>query len=79
MGVTGTEIELAYRKLKSYVYYEKNNLALRERLAMLECSAKFEGKLLAVQKVSDGKEPANDGRFKKSGQGLWAAEGVARV
>lgn len=65
MGVTGTEIETAYRKLKSYVYYEKNDLALRERLAKFECSARFEDKLLAVQEVAEGKAPANDIRFKK--------------
>ena len=33
MAATGTEIETAYRKLKSYVYYDKTDLRLRERLA----------------------------------------------
>ena len=63
MAVTGTEIETAYRKLKSYVYYDKTDLRLRERLAKFECSDKFEARLKAVQEVADAKAPALDKRF----------------
>ena len=64
MSATRTEIETAYRKLKSYVYYDKTDLRLRERLAKFECSDKFEAKLQAVQQVADAAKPATDRRFK---------------
>lgn len=65
MAATGTEIETAYRKLKSYVYYDKTDLRLRERLAKFECSDKFEANLQAVQQVADAANPAVDRRFKR--------------
>lgn len=65
MAVTGTEIEAAYRKLKSYVYYDKTDLRLRERLAKFECSNKFEANLQAVQEVADAANPVSDRRFKR--------------
>ena len=48
MAGTGTEVETAYRKLKSYVYYDKTDLRLRERLAKFECSEKFQANLKAA-------------------------------
>lgn len=63
--MTGTEIETAYRKLKSYVYYDKTDLRLRERLAKFECSDKFVGNLKAVQEVAGAEQPALDKRFKQ--------------
>jgi hypothetical protein len=65
MTVTSTEIETAYRKLKSYIYYDKTDLVLRERLAKFECSTKFEERLLAVHEVAGGKAPSSDSRFKR--------------
>ena len=65
MAATGKEIETAYRKLKSYIYYDKTDLHLRERLAKFECSNKFEANLQAVQQVADAAEPAADRRFKR--------------
>ena len=65
MATTATEIETAYRKLKSYVYYDKTDLRLRERLAKFECSAKFEANLNAVREVADAKAPAFDRRFNR--------------
>lgn len=65
MAVTGTEIETAYRKLKSYVYYDKTDLVLRERLAKFECLKTFEERLLTVQEVADRTGPSSDSRFKK--------------
>lgn len=65
MAATGTEIETAYRKLKSYVYYDKTDLRLRERLAKFECSDKFDANLQAVQQVVDAANPASDRRFKR--------------
>lgn len=64
MDMPGTEIETAYRKLKSYVYYDKTDLRLRERLAKFECSARFIDKLQAVQEVADSASPSKDIRFK---------------
>lgn len=65
MAATGMEIETAYRKLKSYVYYDKTDLRLREQLAKFECSDKFEANLQAVQQVADAANPAIDRRFKR--------------
>lgn len=65
MTYMGMEIETAYRKLKSYVYYDKTDLRLRERLAKFECSGKFEASLQAVQQVADKAIPASDPRFKR--------------
>lgn len=65
MGVAGTEIETAYRKLKSYVYYDKTDLVLGERLAKFECLKTFEERLLTVKDVADGKAPTSDRRFKE--------------
>jgi len=74
MAVTGTEIETAYRKLKSYVYYDKTDLRLRERLAKFECSKNFETNLQAVQGVADAASPMSDRRFKR-----WLREIGCRV
>jgi len=74
MAVTSTEIEAAYRKLKSYVYYDKTDLRLRERLAKFECSNKFEANLQAVQQVADAANPVSDRRFKR-----WLREIGCRV
>lgn len=65
MAGSGTEIETAYRKLKSYVYYDKTDLRLRARLAKFECSDKFEASLQAVQQVANAVNPASDKRFKR--------------
>lgn len=74
MEITGTEIEAAYRKLKSYVYYDKTDLRLRERLAEFECSTKFLNKLNDVREVAASNRPADDRRFKK-----WLAATGFRV
>jgi hypothetical protein len=74
MAGTGTEIETAYRKLKSYVYYDKTDLRLRECLAKFECSEGFQDNLKAVQAVADAKSPARDKRFKQ-----WLSQIGCRV
>lgn len=65
MASTSTEIETTYRKLKSYVYYDKTDLRLRERLAKFECSDRFEANLQAVLQVADAANPTSDRRFKR--------------
>ena len=65
MRIAGSEIETAYRKLKSYVYYDKTDLRLRERLAKFECSPQFLDQLKAVREVADSDTPSKDSRFKK--------------
>lgn len=74
MVATGTEIDTAYRKLKSYVYYDKTDLRLRERLAKFECSDKFKTNLQIVQQVADAVNPASDLQFKR-----WLRQIVCRV
>ncbi|WP_316852872.1 RNA-directed DNA polymerase [Ralstonia holmesii] len=61
----GTEVETAYRKLKSYVYYDKTDLRLRARLAAFECSEQFVARLKSVQDVADAETPANHAAFKR--------------
>lgn len=73
-AVTGKEIEVAYRKLKSYVYYDKTDLRLRERLAKFECSENFEANLQVVQKVADAPIPASNRQFNR-----WLQEISYRV
>ena len=65
MTIVGTEIETAYRKLKSYVYYDKTDLRLRERLAKFECSTQFSEKLKVVAEVAGSAAPSEDRRFKR--------------
>lgn len=65
MADTGTEIEVAYRKLKSYVYYDKTDLRLREKLAKFECSENFERNLQAVRDVVNSANPRAEKKFKR--------------
>lgn len=66
MSVTGTQVELAYRKLKSLVYYDKTDLRLRARLAEFECDSSFDARLIAVLNVVNAARPSADPQF-----GLW--------
>ena len=74
MAGIDTEVETAYRKLKSYVYYDKTDLRLRERLAKFECSEKFQANLKSVLAVADAKSPVLDKRFKQ-----WLSQIAYRV
>jgi hypothetical protein len=58
MSINREQINTAYRKLKSYIYYDKTDLRLRKRLAEFECAADFETKLEAVQVVVNSSRPA---------------------
>jgi hypothetical protein len=66
MRATKAQIDLAYRKLKSLVYYDKTDLRLRSRLAAFECDESFDAKLTAVQKVVNAARPSADRQFR-----LW--------
>jgi len=54
-------VEIAYRKLKQYVYYEQLDLALRNKLALFEEDDSFEDNLeklkRLISKVEETKEP----------------------
>jgi hypothetical protein len=63
MFVTETQVNLAYRKLKSLVYYDKTDLRLRARLAAFECDESFDAKLAAVHKVVNAARPSIDRQF----------------
>ena len=65
MKIAGTEIQTAYRKLKSYVYFDKTDLRLRERVAKFECSPEFLDKLKVVREVAESGAPSKDPRFKR--------------
>lgn len=65
MRVTEAQVDLAYRKLKSLVYYDKTDLRLRARLAAFECANTFKAKLTAVHKVVNADRPSSDRRFRR--------------
>lgn len=64
MNFTEAQVDLAYRKLKSLVYYDKTDLRLRSRLAAFECDEAFDTKLRAVLKVVNAAEPSSERRFR---------------
>lgn len=68
------DIETAYRKLKRYVYYDKTDLFLRQKLAEFECDPAFDKRLKAIVKVVNNDYPLNDKRFLK-----WLREISFRV
>lgn len=65
MHVTETQVDLAYRKLKSFVYYDKTDLRLRTSLAAFECARSFDAKLASVHKVVNAKRPSADRQFRQ--------------
>jgi hypothetical protein len=64
MNVTDTQIDLAYRKLKSLVYFDKTDLRLRARLAAFECDESFEARLAMVLKVANSQDPSAEVEFR---------------
>ena len=69
MKITKHHVEVAYRKLKRYVYYDKTDLHLRYRLSEFECSSDFQSRLSMVMRVVNSKAPINSRHFKK-----WLSE-----
>ena len=65
MRVTQSQVDLAYRKLKSLVYYDKTDLRLRARLAAFECDETFAAKLAEVHRVANVDNPAGDRQFRR--------------
>lgn len=65
MRVTEAQVDLAYRKLKSLVYYDKTDLRLRARLAAFECADTFAEKLASVHKVVNAERPSADRQFRR--------------
>jgi len=65
MRVTEAQVDLAYRKLKSLVYYDKTDLRLRARLAAFECAETFDAKLASVHKVVNAERPSADRQFRR--------------
>jgi hypothetical protein len=66
----GQEVWTAYKKLKSYIYYEKNDLPLRERLAIFECSPDFLENLKNVEMVAASKAPEEERKFQSWIRGI---------
>lgn len=65
MLVDSEKITTAYRKLKHYVYYDKTDLRLRNRLAEFECSPDFDDKLDIVLTVLTSEKPWRCAAFKQ--------------
>jgi len=51
------DIQLAYRKLKSYFYYDNTSLHIREALAKFEGAGNIEDKLRELLKIINAKNP----------------------
>lgn len=64
MQISEAKVDLAYRKLKSLVYYDKTDLRLRARLAEFECDDDFDAKLATVLRVVNSAEPARQSAFR---------------
>ncbi len=63
MLINREQVDIAYRKLKSYVYYDKTDLRLRKTLAEFECSADFDEKLETVHAVVNSTQPTRHKDF----------------
>lgn len=61
--------KVAYKKLKQMVYYEKNHLFLRKRLAEFESSDDFELRLSQFEQIISNENPTEHPDFKN-----WLAE-----
>jgi hypothetical protein len=57
------KIQVAYKKLKQMVYFDKTNLALRERLAEFECDSDFERSLLKLANIIESDDPCGTEKF----------------
>ncbi|MFD1122544.1 RNA-directed DNA polymerase [Methylophilus flavus] len=62
-------IEIAYKKLKQMIYYEKNHLFLRERLAEFECGNDFASRLADLNRVITMNDPSSSEKFRS-----WLAD-----
>jgi hypothetical protein len=56
-------VRVAYKKLKQMVYYDKNHLSFRKRLAEFECAADFESRLNTVAEVISSEAAAQSKEF----------------
>ena len=65
MVIEQQHVELAYRKLKRLVYYDKTDHHLRRRLAEFECSPDFKKRLATIKRVLNTKFPLKNSVFKK--------------
>ncbi|WAG81359.1 RNA-directed DNA polymerase [Metapseudomonas furukawaii] len=61
--MTEEEVHLAYRKLKSLVYFDKTDLRLRSRLAAFECGKDFDKRLADVREIANADRPSSDLKF----------------
>lgn len=64
MPINHEQIVTAYRKLKSYVYYDKTDLRLRKRLAVFECASDFDASLEKVLAVANSDQPSHHKYFR---------------
>jgi hypothetical protein len=64
MNIKAKHVNTAYKKLKRLVYYDKNDLHLRKRVADFESDPLFIKKLSAVRKVMNSEDPLHEQKFK---------------
>jgi len=65
MTIKDKHLEVAYRKLKRLIYYDKTDLRLRQRLAEFECDTTLKEKLSKVRNVLNSDDSVQDRLFKR--------------
>ena len=65
MIITDNHLNVAYRKLKMLVYYDKTDLSLRYRLSEFECNPSFQKKLETLKDVLNSGNPLEERHFKR--------------
>jgi hypothetical protein len=74
MSASAEQVEIAYKKLKRLVYYDKTDLRLRQRLAEFECDPKFEKRLQNVERCLNSESPTRHPIFQN-----WLSEISFRI
>lgn len=68
--ITPNDIEEAYRKLKSYFYYDNFSSVIRESIARFEASNDFENRLESLRKYLNLRNPQNSPFLSKYLEGI---------
>lgn len=61
---TKKDIQIAYKKFKRFVYYDKNDLTIRNQLAKFECSGNLDKKFEEILDVINDQTPSNHEYFR---------------
>lgn len=65
MTIRDRHLDVAYRKLKRLVYYDKTDLSLRQSFALFECDVAFKKNLQTIKNVLNSNDPVREPLFKR--------------